>query len=237
MGQENRQESDGEGDSLEKKRGVVVGETKGFEESIEGRSLIVGVRSGEMSASDKRSEKGEDEKSGGENERSGGRLSASRFVVGAMAWEIGPSRSAEKDGSALIWFRWVHKDLFGCSRRGVFQSLELLAGLKANSFSGRDADFFASAGIAADTGLSGFDAEDAELAKFDALAAAEGAFERLKDSFDGLLCFGAADVGLRNHSVYDVKLDHNRPPGNRGPMLEATAQVVKTCSVNYTSTF
>jgi hypothetical protein len=52
MGQENRQESDGEGDSLEKKRGVVVGETKGFEESIEGRSLIVGVRSGEMSASD-----------------------------------------------------------------------------------------------------------------------------------------------------------------------------------------
>jgi hypothetical protein len=190
-----------------------------------------------MSASDKRSEKGEEEKSGGENERSRGRVSASRFVVGAMAWEIGPSRSAEKDGSALIWFRWVHKDLFGCGRRGVFQSLELLAGLEANRFSGRNADFFTGAGIAADTGLSGFDAEDAELAKFDALAAAECAFERLKDGFDGLLCFGAADVGLRDHSVYDVKLDHNRPPENRGPMLEATAQVVKTCSVNYTSTF
>jgi hypothetical protein len=236
MGQENRQESDGEGDSLEKKRGVVVGETKGFEESIERRSLIVSIRGSEMSAGDKRSEEGEEEKSGGENERSGGRVSASRFIVGAMAWESGP-RSAEKDGSTLIWFRWVHKDLFGCSRRGVFQPLELLAGLKANSFSGRDADFFAGAGIAADTGLSGFDAEDAELAKFDALPSAEGAFERLKDSFDGLLCFGAADVGLRDHSVYDVELDHNRPPGNRGPMLEATAQVVKTCSVNYTSTF
>jgi len=34
--------------------------------------------------------------------------------------------------------------------------------------------------------------------------------EGLKDGFDGLLRFGAADVRLGDHCVYDVQLDHNR---------------------------
>src|SRR6516225_10437459 len=154
-------------------------------------------------------------------------MGPSRFVVAAMAWKVLPRRGAQKNGSALFWFRRVHKVLFCSGRRGVFQSLKFFAGLEANGFSRRDADLFAGAGIATNASFSGLDAEDAELAKFDALPAAEGALERLKDGFDGLLRLGAADVRLRDHCVYDVELDHSRPPGIRGPMLEAAAQVVK----------
>ena len=156
---------------------MLVGEAKRLEEGIEGGRLVVSISRSEMSAGDKRSEKSKEEESGGQKKRFDGGTSARRFVVAAMTWEIGPSRRAEKNGSALFWFRWVHKDLFCSGRRGVFQSLKFFAGLEANGFSGRDADFFAGAWIAANTGFSGLDAEDAELAKLDTLSAAEGAFE------------------------------------------------------------
>ena len=51
--------------------------------------------------------------------------------------------------------------------------MEFFAGFEADGFAGGDADFFAGAWVAADAGLAGFDAEDAEAAEFDALAAAE----------------------------------------------------------------
>ena len=216
---------------------MVKGEAKDFEEGIEGRGLIVSVGSGEMSSGDQRSEQCEEEQCGRENERSDRGIRARGFVIAAMAWKIGPNRGAEKNGGALFWFRRVHKDLFCSGGRGVFESLKFFAGLKAHGFTRRNADFFAGAGIAANARFSGLNAEDAEFAKFDALAATESALERLKDRFDGLLGFGAADVRLRYDCVYDIELDHNRPPGIRGPMLEATAQVVKTGSLNYTSTF
>ena len=237
MGQKNRQERNGEGNSIEKKGGVAIGEAKRFEQGIERSSLVVSVSRGKMRACDERSKKSEKKQCGGEKQRFGGGMRARRFVVAAMSWEFGPSRRAEKNGSALFWFRRVHKVLFCSGRRGVFQSLKFFAGLEANGFSRRDADLFAGAGIATNASFSGLDAEDAELAKFDALPAAEGALERLKDGFDGLLRFGAADVRLRDHCVYDVELDHDRPPRIRGPMLEATARVVKAGSLNYTSTF
>jgi hypothetical protein len=237
MGQKNGQERNGERNSVEKKGGVAIGEAERFEQGIERSSLVVSVSRGKMRACDERSKKSEKKQCGGEKERFGGGMRARRFVVAAMSREFGPSRGAEKNGSALFWFRRVHKDLFCSSRRGVFQSLELFAGLEADGLSGRDANFFAGARIATDAGFSGLNAEDAELAKFDTLAAPESALERLKDGFDGLLRLGAADVCLRDHCVYDVEFDHDCPPGIRGPMLEATAQVVKTGSLNYTSTF
>src|SRR5262252_2799108 len=237
MRQKNCEERDGKGDSAEEKRRMLIGEAKGFKERIEGRGPVVSISGGKMSAGDERSEKREEEKSTGEDKRFHRRMGPSRFVVVAMAWKIGPRRGAQKNGSALFWFRRVHKVLFCSGRRGVFESLKFFAGLEANGFSRRDADLFAGAGIATNASFSGLDAEDAELAKFDALPAAEGALERLKDGFDGLLRFGAADVRLCDHCVYDVELDHNRPPRIRGPMLEATARVVKAGSLNYTSTF
>jgi hypothetical protein len=51
---------------------------------------------------------------------------------------------------------------------GFFDTLEFFAGFEANGFAGRDVDFSAAAGIAADAGFARFDAEDAEAAEFDA---------------------------------------------------------------------
>jgi hypothetical protein len=111
--------------------------------------------------------------------------------------------------------------------------LEFLAGFEADSFAGRDADLFAGAGIAADAGFAGLDAEDAEAAEFDALAAAESLLERLENGFDRLLRLGAADESLGYNRVYDVQLNHTRLLLPR-QMLEGEAQVVKTRWVNYT---
>jgi len=206
---------------------VAIGEAKRFEQGLERSSLVVSVSRGKMRAADERSKKSEKKQCGGEKERSGGGMRARRFVVAARSWEFGPSRRTEKNGSALFWFWRVHKDLFGSGRRGVFQPLEFFAGLEADGLPGRDANFFAGARIATNTGFSGLNAEDPEFAKFDTLAAPERALERLKDGFDGLLRLGATDVRLRDHCVYDVELDHSRPPGIRGPMLEVAARVVK----------
>jgi hypothetical protein len=91
-----------------------------------------------------------------------------------------------------------------------FDALEFFAGFEAYGFAGRDADFFAGAGVAADAGLAGLDAEDAEAAEFDALAAAEGLFQGIENRFDGLLGFGAADESLGDNRIHDVQLDHTR---------------------------
>jgi len=91
-----------------------------------------------------------------------------------------------------------------------FDALEFFAGFEAYGFAGRDADFFAGAGVAADAGLAGLDAEDAEAAEFDALAAAEGLFQGIENRFDGLLGFGAADESFGDNRIHDVQLDHTR---------------------------
>jgi hypothetical protein len=114
-----------------------------------------------------------------------------------------------------------------------FDALELFAGFEADGFAGRDADFFAGARVAADAGLSRLDAEDAEAAEFDALAAAESLFQRIENGFDGLLGFGAADESLRDNRIHDVQLDHTRLL-LQWQMLEGEAWVVKTRWVNYT---
>ena len=108
-----------------------------------------------------------------------------------------------------------------------FDALEFFAGFEADGFAGRDADFFAGAWIAANAGLAGLDAEDAEAAEFNALAAAEGHFERLEDGLDSLLRFGAADIRRGHDGVYNVQLDHTGLRLIRGQMLECGPQVVK----------
>jgi hypothetical protein len=114
-----------------------------------------------------------------------------------------------------------------------FDALEFFAGFEADGLPGGNADFFASAGIAADTGFAGLDAEDAEAAEFDALAAAESLLEGFEDGFDSLLGFGAADERLGDNRIHDVQLDHTCLL-LREQMLEGEAQVVKTRWVNYT---
>ena len=127
---------------------------------------------------------------------------------------------------------------FAGRRRGLrlfvgFDALEFFAGFEADGFAGRDVDFFAGAGVAADTGLAGLDAEDAEAAELDALAAAESLLEGFENRFDGLLGFGAADESFGDNRIDDVQLNHTGLP-LLWQMLEGAPHVVKTRWVNYT---
>jgi hypothetical protein len=96
---------------------------------------------------------------------------------------------------------------------GAFQALQFLARFEAHRFSRGDTDFFTGARIAADAGLAGLDAEDAEAAQFDALAAAQGGLEGFEHGLDGLFGLGAADVCLGHHGVNDVQLNQKDLPG------------------------
>jgi hypothetical protein len=111
--------------------------------------------------------------------------------------------------------------------------LELFAGFEADGFAWGDADFFAGTRVATDAGFAGLDAEDAEAAEFDALAAAESLFQGIENGFDGLLGFGAADESLGDNRIHNVQLDHTRLL-LLWEMLEGEAWVVKTRWVNYT---
>ena len=91
-----------------------------------------------------------------------------------------------------------------------FDALEFFAGFEADGFAGGNADFFSGARVAADAGFAGLDAEDAEAAEFDALAAAESLLKRIKNRFDSLLGFGAADESFGYNRIHDVQLDHTR---------------------------
>jgi hypothetical protein len=111
--------------------------------------------------------------------------------------------------------------------------LELFARFEADGFAGRDADFFAGARVATDAGFARLDAEDAEAAELDSLAATESLFQGIENGFDGLLGFGAADESFGNNRIHDVQLDHTGLL-RREEMLEGEARVVKTRWVNYT---
>ena len=114
-----------------------------------------------------------------------------------------------------------------------FNTLELFAGFEADGFAWGDADFFAGTRVATDAGFAGLDAEDAEAAEFDALAAAKSSLQGIENGFDGLLGFGAADESLGDNRIHNVQLDHTRLL-LLWQMLEGEAWVVKTGWVNYT---
>lgn len=142
-----------------------------------------------------------------------------------------------ESSDGLAGFRRSHEELFGRRGGSIFETLKFLAGLEANGFAGRNADFFASPGIASDAGLTRFDAEDPELAELDALAATESALEGFEDRFDGLLCFGATDIGFVNDRVYDVELDHTALQKSVARCYGLRGQVVKMSCLIYTLTF
>jgi hypothetical protein len=85
--------------------------------------------------------------------------------------------------------------------------MQFLAGLEAHSLAGRDADLSACAGIAADAGFAGADAEDAKPAQLDAFARGESLFEAFEDAIDGCLGLGAGQARTLNHMMDDVLLN------------------------------
>ena len=86
--------------------------------------------------------------------------------------------------------------------------MKFLTGLEADGFSRGDGDFSASAGIAADSGLSGFDREDTEAAKLDTIAFDERSFHAFEDGIDSRFGFGAWQSGAFDNPLYQVLLDH-----------------------------
>src|SRR5229473_4107940 len=138
------------------------------------------------------------------------------FLEAASSQNVRRSGDRQRDSNALVRFL------------GALEALEFFTGLEPDGFAGRNVDFFAGAGIAADAGLARLDAEDAEAAELDALAAAEGLLEGFEDGFDGLLGLGAADVRRGDDGIHDVQLNHTSLRRIRGQMLEGAAWVVKT---------
>jgi len=92
-------------------------------------------------------------------------------------------------------------------RLAAVDRMQFLAGFEAHRLAGDDADLFAGAGIAADAGFPGADAEDAEAAQLDALTGGKSLFEALEDCIHGRLRLGAGQASTLNHMMDDVLLN------------------------------
>jgi len=90
--------------------------------------------------------------------------------------------------------------------------VQLFTGLEADSFAGGNADLGAGAGVAADAGFAGFDGEDAESAKLDAVAFAEGFLHGFKDGVDGGLCLDTGEPGSFYDTLDEVLFDQSGSP-------------------------
>src|ERR1700752_2219069 len=91
---------------------------------------------------------------------------------------------------------------------GLPYVLQVFAGLEADGASGRNADFLARAGVAADAALPRLYLKDPEPAQLDAFAALHGGPHRVEHRVDCHLSFDFGDVGDLRHFVDDVDLDH-----------------------------
>jgi hypothetical protein len=85
--------------------------------------------------------------------------------------------------------------------------MKFLARFKADSFTGGYAHFSAGAGIAADTGFTGADAENAESAQFDALAGGESLLQAFEDRIHRGFCLGARQARALDYMMDDVLLN------------------------------
>ncbi len=82
--------------------------------------------------------------------------------------------------------------------------MEFLARLEAYGLAGGYADFGTGAGIAADTGFAGADAENAKSAQFDALAGGQGLFEALNFRIHLGLGLGTRKAGALDYMMDNV---------------------------------
>ena len=111
------------------------------------------------------------------------------------------------------------------------QRLQVFAWLEAYSFSRRNVDFRARAGVPANTGLSRFDGEDAEAAQLDPIVGLEGIFHAIEDRIDCLFGFRLTHSRPLYDLIHEIKFDHLLLRiGPRG--LKPTATVF--CTLVYT---
>jgi hypothetical protein len=98
--------------------------------------------------------------------------------------------------------------------------MQFLAWLEAHGFTRCDAHLGASAGITANAGFAGADAENAKSAQFDALTGGQGLFQALENGIHRSLCLGAGKAGALDNMMDDVLLNQ------RGNLAGATGMTV-----------
>ena len=82
--------------------------------------------------------------------------------------------------------------------------MQFLAGLETHSLAWGNADLGPGAGIAADAGFAGANAENAKSAQFDALAGGEGLLQALEDRIHSSFCLRARQAGALDNLMDDV---------------------------------
>jgi hypothetical protein len=82
--------------------------------------------------------------------------------------------------------------------------VELFAGFEAHGFAGSNGNFGSSAGVPADSSLSGANIEDAKASQLDPLAIGESFFEALEDGVHSGLGLDAGQAGPFDNVVDDV---------------------------------
>ena len=92
-------------------------------------------------------------------------------------------------------------------RGARLKRVKFLARLEADGFAGSDVDLSAGAGIAADAGFAGADAEDAESAQLNALACRQSLFEAFEDRVHCRFSLRARQARALDHVVNNILLD------------------------------
>jgi len=87
--------------------------------------------------------------------------------------------------------------------------MQLFAGLEAHRFSRRDTYLGAGAGVSANAGLAGADAEDAKSAQLDSFARRKSFLQALKDGVHSRLGFGAGQPCALDYVMNDVLLNQS----------------------------
>src|SRR5262249_50770184 len=106
--------------------------------------------------------------------------------------------------------------------------LQFLAGLEADRFAGRDANFFTGTRIASDAGLARLDVENPEAPQFNPLATSQSRFQSVEHSLYGVFSLCARHAGIGDHRVHYIQLYHQFPRcQKRKPMLDSPPWVVK----------
>ena len=87
---------------------------------------------------------------------------------------------------------------------GTLDGLQVLAGLETNGLAGWDGNLFPGPGVAAYSGLAGFDVEDAESPKLDPIVSLKRALHRVEHGVNGSLGLASGDSGPIDDMVDDV---------------------------------
>jgi hypothetical protein len=98
-----------------------------------------------------------------------------------------------------------------CGGIGV-EGVQLFARFEADGFARGDVDFSACAGIAADAGFAGADAEDAKTAQLNAIACGQCLFEALEDRVDCCFSFSPWQACPLDDVMHDILLDQCSNP-------------------------